>query len=127
VHDVIAGVALAVSVKSAAVGDRLHPPVAQARCWEDTVMHVCRNALIALTFAPVFLSAPAHAQQPTGADLLATKCFQCHTQAMWQDQRQDTRAWEANLYRMVGRGALWTTEEIKLMAAYLGENFGPNK
>jgi hypothetical protein len=44
---------------------------------------------------------------------------------MWQDQRQDTKAWEANLYRMVGRGALWTTEEIKLMAEYLGANFGP--
>jgi len=69
----------------------------------------------------------ANAQQPKGAELLATKCFQCHTQAMWQDQRQDTRAWEANLYRMVGRGALWTTDEIKAMAAYLGENFGPDK
>jgi hypothetical protein len=44
---------------------------------------------------------------------------------MWQDQRQDTRSWEANLYRMVGRGALWSTEEIKLMAEYLGTNFGP--
>ena len=75
--------------------------------------------------AVLFVAAPAVAQQPTGAELLATKCAQCHTQAMWQDQRQDTRAWEANLYRMVGRGALWSTEEIKLMAAYLGENFGP--
>jgi cytochrome c5 len=75
-----------------------------------------------LTFA-----VSANAQQPKGAELLATKCFQCHTQAMWQDQRQDTRAWEANLYRMVGRGALWTPEEIKLMAGYLGENFGPGK
>ena len=45
---------------------------------------------------------------------------------MWRDQRQDARAWEANLYRMVGRGALWTTEEIKLMAEYLGTDFGPN-
>jgi len=86
-------------------------------------------ALLALVAAPLvaapLLAAPAGAQQPTGAELLATKCFQCHTQAMWQDQRQDTRAWEANLYRMVGRGALWTTEEIKLMAEYLGANFGP--
>jgi hypothetical protein len=90
-------------------------------------MHVCRNALIALACAPLLLAASANAQQPNGAELLATKCFQCHTQAMWQDQRQDTRAWEANLYRMVGRGALWTTEEIKAMAEYLGANFGPTK
>jgi hypothetical protein len=89
-------------------------------------MSICRKAL--LVFGAVLaVAASANAQQPTGAELLATKCAQCHTQAMWQDQRQDTRAWEANLYRMVGRGALWTTEEIKLMAAYLGENFGPAK
>jgi mono/diheme cytochrome c family protein len=88
-------------------------------------MSICRAALLALAAAPL-LAAPAGAQQrPTGAELIASKCFQCHSQAMWQDQRQDTRAWEANLYRMVGRGALWTTEEIKLMAEYLGANFGP--
>jgi mono/diheme cytochrome c family protein len=82
--------------------------------------------LLALAGVASLAAAAASAQQkPTGAELIATKCFQCHTQAMWQDQRQDTRAWEANLYRMVGRGALWTTEEIKLMAEYLGTNFGP--
>ena len=89
-------------------------------------MRICRVVLFALASLP-FLAGLASAQQrpPTGAELLASKCFQCHSQAMWQDQRQDTRAWEANLYRMVGRGALWTTEEIKLMAEYLGANFGP--
>jgi len=72
--------------------------------------------------------APAQQQpaQPKGAELVAAKCAQCHTAAMWQDQRQDARAWEANLYRMVGRGALWTADEIKLMAEYLGTDFGPN-
>jgi mono/diheme cytochrome c family protein len=85
-----------------------------------------RIALLALAgTALVATAANAQQQPPTGAELLATRCFQCHTQAMWQDQRQDTKAWEANLYRMVGRGALWTTEEIKLMAEYLGANFGP--
>ena len=88
-------------------------------------MSICRAAVVALAAAPL-LAVPAGAQQrPTGAELIASKCFQCHSQAMWQDQRQDTKAWEANLYRMVGRGALWSTEEIKLMAEYLGTNFGP--
>jgi mono/diheme cytochrome c family protein len=81
--------------------------------------------LLALAGVASLAAAASAQQKPTGAELIATKCFQCHTQAMWQDQRQDTRAWEANLYRMVGRGALWTTEEIKLMAEYLGTNFGP--
>ena len=45
---------------------------------------------------------------------------------MWRDARQDARWWEAALYRMVGRGGIWSTEEIKLMADYLGTDFGPN-
>src|SRR5438034_2434697 len=96
-------------------------------------MTIHRKILVILTCAPLLLTAaPVGAQQPPvpaqpqGAELVAAKCAQCHTSAMWQDQRQDARAWEANLYRMVGRGALWTTEEIKLMAEYLGTDFGPN-
>ena len=88
-------------------------------------MSICRVILLALASLPLLAAAASAQQKPTGAELLASKCFQCHTQAMWQDQRQDTRAWEANLYRMVGRGALWSTEEIKSMAEYLGTNFGP--
>ena len=87
---------------------------------------IVRKACIAFACVPVILAAAARAQQqPKGAELVAEKCAQCHTAAMWQDQRQDARAWEANLYRMVGRGALWTTEEIKSMAEYLGTDFGP--
>ena len=62
-------------------------------------------------------------QQP-GRIVVLSKCFQCHTDAMFRDQRQDRRAWEATIYRMVGRGALWTPEEIKLMADYLGAEYG---
>ena len=43
---------------------------------------------------------------------------------MWMDQRQDRRAWESTLYRMVGRGALWTQDEIRQMADYLGNVYG---
>ncbi len=61
-----------------------------------------------------------------GRELLLSKCSQCHTDSIWRDQRQDARAWEATLYRMMGRGAVWTGEEIKTMAAYLATDFGPN-
>jgi hypothetical protein len=98
------------------------------------MMTFSRKTLLALACAPVLLcSVPAAAQAPTqqapehkGLALIREKCFQCHTNAMWRDQRQDARAWKANLYRMVGRGALWTTEEIDQMADYLGTDFGPN-
>jgi cytochrome c5 len=59
-----------------------------------------------------------------GKEVLVSKCFQCHSPNMWMDQRQDRRAWESALYRMVGRGALWTQDEIKQMADYLGTTYG---
>ena len=93
-------------------------------------MATWRKALLALAAgAIVFTAAQASAQEKTphkGLQILKAKCFQCHTDAMWRDARQDARAWEATLYRMMGRGGIWTTEEIKLMADYLGTDFGPN-
>ena len=68
---------------------------------------------------------PEAAQPQAGHVMVLSKCFQCHTDAMYRDLRQDRRAWEATVYRMIGHGALWTPEEIKLMADYLGFEFGP--
>jgi mono/diheme cytochrome c family protein len=67
--------------------------------------------------APGFPDAP-------GKDVLLGKCFQCHSPGMWLDHRQDRRGWESVLYRMVGRGALWTEAEIRSMADYLGAVYG---
>ena len=60
-----------------------------------------------------------------GKDVVMNKCFQCHAGSMWRDLRQDKKKWEGTLYRMVGKGALWTEEEIAVMAQYLGTAFGP--
>ncbi len=67
---------------------------------------------------------PAGFPDAPGKEVLLSKCFQCHSPNMWMDQRQDRRAWESTLYRMVGRGALWTQDEIKQMADYLGAAYG---
>jgi mono/diheme cytochrome c family protein len=96
-------------------------------------MTIWRYGAAALACAPLLLGTPAHAQdgaqtpaaQHPGRSVVMSKCFQCHTDAMFRDQRQDRRGWEAAIYRMVGRGGLWTQEEIKLMADYLGTDFGP--
>jgi mono/diheme cytochrome c family protein len=75
-----------------------------------------------LTYLPTIANAvEAH----PGRAVVLRNCFQCHTDAMFRDQRQDRNAWEATIYRMVGRGGLWTPEEIKSMADYLGADFGP--
>ncbi len=95
-------------------------------------MRAWRNAVLAFAGWQLLLVMPcAQAQEPAGAaspgrELVASKCFQCHTDSMFRDGRQDRRGWEATIYRMVGRGGLWTADEIKLMADYLGDALGPN-
>jgi hypothetical protein len=88
---------------------------------------ILRSALLGFAGGLIFV-APAVAQPAPspGRDAVMSKCFQCHTDAMFRDQRQERRAWEATIYRMIGRGGLYTPEEIKLMADYLAIDFGPN-
>lgn len=96
-------------------------------------MSVTRIAILfALCGAIVVAVRPALAQQKPqppgfpdgpGKDTLLGKCFQCHGPGMWLDHRQDRRGWEATLYRMIGRGALWSEEEIKAMADYLAATY----
>ena len=94
----------------------------------NTTLFRTSSVLFALLGA-FLLSRPAWAQDKPkapgfpdapGKETLLAKCFQCHSAGMWMDHRQDRRGWESVLYRMVGRGALWTEEEIKAMADYLG-------
>ena len=69
------------------------------------------------------------AQQPapaaSGKEILTRKCFQCHQASMWTSVRGDRKEWLGVLYRMVGRGALWTEEEINAMATFLAETRPP--
>jgi len=68
---------------------------------------------------------PAATPDGPGKEILTRKCFQCHQASMWTSLRQDRKAWESTLYRMVGRGALWTEDEVTAMADYLGRMAGP--
>ena len=93
-------------------------------------MDFLRRAIVAAlcVFATCWASS-ARAQEAAaspGRDMVLSKCFQCDTDAMFRDQRQERRGWEATIYRMIGRGGLYTPEEIKLMADYLATDFGPN-
>lgn len=81
---------------------------------------------LALSFVAAAQQKPKPAAMPDapGKEVLMAKCFQCHSPSMWIDQHQDRRAWESALYRMVGRGALWTQDEIRQMADYLAAEYG---
>ena len=67
---------------------------------------------------------PAAAPEAQGKEVLQRKCFQCHAASMWTSLRQDRKEWEGTLYRMVGRGALWTEAEIAAMADFLAQTRG---
>ena len=60
-----------------------------------------------------------------GKSVVTSKCFQCHGDSFWKHARMSRMEWEGVLYRMVGRGALWTEEEINQMAAYFARAYGP--
>ena len=88
---------------------------------------ILRPILPGLAGALLFAAAATAQPAPNpGRDAVMSKCFQCHTDAMFRDKRQDRRGWEATIYRMIGRGGLYTADEIRLMADYLGTDFGPD-
>ena len=74
---------------------------------------------------PAGPAAQAATPAPEGKEILQRKCFQCHQASMWSSLRQDRTAWEGTLYRMVGRGALWTEAEVNAMADFLAQTRGP--
>ena len=98
-------------------------------------MSCSRKLLVVLLLGalPALIPVTAGAQQAKpigfpdapGRDLVLGRCFQCHADTMWRDHRLDRRGWESALYRMVGRGALWTEDEINTMAGYLTTVYGP--
>jgi len=83
---------------------------------------------LALALAPCAAGAqqakPIGFPDAPGRDLTLKLCFQCHADTMWRDHRQDRRGWAGALYRMVGRGALWSEDEINTMAGYLAAVYG---
>jgi hypothetical protein len=58
-----------------------------------------------------------------GQQMLAEQCFRCHGEGMWQDLKTDRAGWLSVLYRMVGRGGLWTEDQIGVMADYLAATY----
>ena len=83
--------------------------------------------LCGTAFAQQTAKPPPGFPDAPGKDVLLSKCFQCHGPNMFMGLRTDRRGWESVLYRMVGRGALWTEEEIKAMADYLAAVYAEEK
>ena len=69
-------------------------------------------------------SRPAPGSPQAAEALFNSKCFACHGDVYWKNVRRDRKEWTGIIYRMVGRGALWTEEEINIMAEYLARTRG---
>jgi cytochrome c5 len=82
------------------------------------------SSVVGAGFMPAQQPAPV-APAASGKDVLTRKCFQCHQASMWASSRGDRTEWLGVLYRMVGRGALWTEEEINAMADFLAQTRAP--
>ena len=79
------------------------------------------SSVVGAGFTPAQQPPAAAPAAASGKDVLTRKCFQCHQASMWASSRGDRKEWLGVLYRMVGRGALWTEEEINAMATFLAE------
>jgi cytochrome c5 len=82
-----------------------------------------------LAAGPVFAQGNAPAEstpEHPGRQVLASKCTQCHGDSMWRDIRQDETAWRATIYRMIGKGAVWSEAEVRAMSGYLASVMGPS-
>lgn len=106
--------------------------------WQETVMNmVSRGAQIFTEETDAIISylaehygvetAVSGSTDSPGEELFKEKCFECHGEGIWRDLREDRKGWEGVLFRMVGRGALWTEEEITSMAEYLVQAYGPGR
>ena len=95
------------------------------RCRLHVAAAVVLWASVALAQSPKPAEPAKSEPQNPGRELVQRKCYQCHQVGMWNSLRQDRNAWEATLYRMVGRGALWTEAEINAMAEFLAQTRGP--
>ena len=58
-----------------------------------------------------------------GQQTVARECFRCHNDGMWRDVRTDHDGWLSVVYRMLGRGGVWTEDQIQAMADYLAETY----
>ena len=58
-----------------------------------------------------------------GQQTVAKECFRCHNDGMWKDVRTDHDGWLSVVYRMLGRGGVWTEDQIEAMADYLAETY----
>ena len=94
--------------------------------WEETI-----NRMVMIYMAPIdardaaiildYLAAhfgEASSYNP-GQQMLAEQCFRCHGEGMWKDLKTDRNGWLSSLYRMIGRGGVWTEDQVNVMADYL--------
>lgn len=87
---------------------------------------LCLGTLLWVSPALNAQSSVADLPDGEGKTLVARMCVTCHGVDRVIEQRQTQAGWESIVIDMVGRGAEGTSEEQRLVAAYLAQHFGRN-
>src|SRR5258706_4419271 len=87
-------------------------------------------ACVTLWTASLSLQAQGAAATPPlpegpGRSLVSTQCANCHALDVALSKRATPVEWEAIVKTMIERGASITGADTAIIAAYLGQNFGP--
>lgn len=80
------------------------------------------------TLPPTEESAPAGLTTEQLAEakaVLNTNCATCHSTARIASAQKDLAGWKANINRMIGKGAILTSDQAELIAIYLAEGNNP--
>jgi mono/diheme cytochrome c family protein len=60
-----------------------------------------------------------------GATLLQNRCGSCHSVEKVTNKTKSAKGWEANISRMVKKGAKLTEEEKAILVDYMAKNYAP--
>ena len=77
--------------------------------------------------AGIAISGTAFASQkvPGGAELLESKCSECHPSARPKGFKRSAAQWEATVTKMMAKGAKLSAEEKKILVDYLSKTYKP--
>ena len=83
--------------------------------------------MLAGVLALAWLSVGCRTTSLSGDALLAARCTGCHTLAPIEVARKTPQEWEANVYRMIGKGARLNDDEARQVIEFLSETYGSQR
>ena len=86
-----------------------------------------KRIILTVVAAGIAISGTAFASQkaPGGAELLESRCSECHPSARPKGFKRTAAQWEATVTKMMAKGAKLSAEEKKILVDYLTKTYKP--